>query len=283
VRGQLAVVVAAVAWSTAGLVQRDLTVSPATQVAGRALFAALTLLGLVWLMERGRTMSAFREMGRAELAFAACAAVSSGTFMLALNYASVATVLFMQAVAPLVAALIARVALGEPIAGRTWAAMAIALAGVTLMVGGPDAPGLSGQLLALLVTLSFAVGLVIARHRRDISMAPATCVSQVAVVLVALPFASAQGLDAHSVSLLAFLGTCQIGLGLGLLTVGARLIPAAEVALISLLEVVLGPLWVWLAYGEQPGTSTVVGGTIVLVAVAVQAGGDLVRGGARAP
>jgi drug/metabolite transporter (DMT)-like permease len=283
VRGQLAVAVAALAWSTAGVVQRDLDVTAATQVAGRAFFAAVALLGLVALMERGRTWAAFRSMGRAELAFAACAAVSSGTFMLALNYTTVATVLFMQAIAPLLAALIARVALGERVAGRTWAAMGIALLGVSLMVGGPDAPSLSGQLLAFLVTLSFAAGIVIARHRRDVSMAPATCVSQLAVVAVALPFCAGAGLTLHSVTLLAFLGTCQIGLGLGLLTVGARLIPPAEVALISLLEVVLGPIWVWLAYGEEPGASTIAGGCVVLVAVAVQAGGDLLRGSARAP
>jgi drug/metabolite transporter (DMT)-like permease len=273
---------AALAWSTAGVVQRDLDVSAGTQVAGRSLFAALALLGLVVLLERRRTWTAFRAMGRAELGFVACAAVSSGTFMLALNYTSVATVLFMQAVAPLLAALIARVALGEGIAGRTWAAMAIALGGVTLMVGGPDAPSASGQLLALLVTVSFAGGIVIARHRRDISMAPATCVSQVVVVLAALPFVSVAGASAHDVTLLAFLGICQIGLGLGLLTIGARLIAPAEVALISLLEVVLGPVWVWLAYDEQPGRSTIVGGMVVLVAVAVQAAGDL-RRGARPP
>jgi drug/metabolite transporter (DMT)-like permease len=278
-RGQLAVAVAAVAWSTAGVVQRALDVSVGTQVAGRAIFAAVALLGLVALMERGRMWQAFRRMGRAEVAFAACAAVSSGTFMLALNYTTVATVLFMQAVAPLLAALIARAALGERVAGRTWAAMAIALAGVTLMAGGPDAPSASGQLLAFLVTLSFAGGIVIARHRRDVSMAPATCVSQVAVFAVALPFVETAGLTAHDVSLLAFLGMAQIGVGLGLLTIGARLIPPAEVALISLLEVVLGPLWVWLAYGEQPGASTLVGGLVVLVAVAVQAAGDLRRPG----
>jgi drug/metabolite transporter (DMT)-like permease len=102
------------------------------------------------------------------------------------------------------------------------------------------------------------------------------------VVLAALPFVSVAGASAHDVTLLAFLGICQIGLGLGLLTVGARLIPPAEVALISLLEVVLGPVWVWLAYVEQPGRSTVVGGMVVLVAVAVQAAGDL-RRGARPP
>jgi len=273
-RGQLAVVVAALAWSTAGLLQRGLGVSPATQVAGRAAFAAVALLGLVWLLERGRTWTAFRSMGRAEAGFAVCTAVASGTFMLALNYATVANLIFMQALAPLLAAVIARIALGEPVSRRTWSATAIALGGVALMVGGPSAGSATGHLLALVMTLAFAIAVVIARHRRDISMAPATCVSQLLVLAVAAPFVEAAMLSGHDVWLLALLGVGQIGLGLGLLTIGARLIPAAEVALITLLEVVLAPLWVWLAYDEQPGAATLAGGAIVLLAVAVQARGE---------
>ena len=61
-----------------------------------------------------------------------------------------------------------------------------------------------------------------------------------------------------------------MGLGLAFLTVGARLIPAAEVALITLLEVVLGPLWVWIGYSETPGLATLVGGAVVIVAVLLQ-------------
>jgi drug/metabolite transporter (DMT)-like permease len=64
----------------------------------------------------------------------------------------------------------------------------------------------------------------------------------------------------------------QIGLGLALYTVGARLIPAAQTALIGLLEVVLGPLWVWLAYTEQPGAATLIGGAIVIAGIIVQTG-----------
>ena len=62
--------------------------------------------------------------------------------------------------------------------------------------------------------------------------------------------------DGKDLLLLAALGAGQIGLGLALMTVGARLIPAAQTALIGLLEVVLGPLWVWIAYTEQPSTTT---------------------------
>ena len=88
---------------------------------------------------------------------------------------------------------------------------------------------------------------------------------------VAAPFASPGSVSLQDLGLLVALGVGQIGLGLVLLTIGARLIPAAEVALITLLEIVLGPLWVWLVLSEQPGAATLAGGAIVLGAVALQA------------
>jgi len=150
--------------------------------------------------------------------------------------------------------------------------MTIALAGVGLMVGGPGGhPPVLGEGMALLMSISFAGTLVITRRRRDVSMAPATCLSQVVVLLAAAPFAHPAGTGSRDVLLLAALGVGQIGLGLIFLTIGARLIPAAEVALITLLEIVLGPLWVWLVQSEQPSAATLAGGAIVLGAVALQA------------
>jgi drug/metabolite transporter (DMT)-like permease len=102
-------------------------------------------------------------------------------------------------------------------------------------------------------------------------MAPATCLSQVVVFAAAAPFTQVADAGAKDTVLLATLGICQIGLGFALLTIGARLIPAGEVALITLLEIVLGPLWVWAFLSEQPATATLAGGTIVLAAVLVQA------------
>jgi drug/metabolite transporter (DMT)-like permease len=100
------------------------------------------------------------------------------------------------------------------------------------------------------------------------------CLSQVIVFLVAAPFSHPASASARDVALMVALGVGQIGLGLVFLAIGGRLIPAAEVALITLLEVVLGPLWVWVFLSEQPGTATLVGGAIVLGAVAIQAGAD---------
>jgi drug/metabolite transporter (DMT)-like permease len=273
-RGQVYVALAAVAWSTAGVLQRERSVGAATQVAGRALFAAIALFLFVVFAERGDTLRAFRTMGRAELAVAALTAVASSTFIVALNHTTVANVLFMQALSPIAAALIAWVGLREQVSRRTAVAMVVALAGVGLMVGGPGGAQGLGLALSVVMTLSFALTVVITRHRRDISMAPAICLSQVLVVVVVGPFAQPGSVDARDLGLMVVLGFGQMGLGLAFLTMGARLIPAAEVALITLLEVVLGPLWVWLAYSERPSTTTLLGGAVVLAAVVLQAGGE---------
>jgi len=273
-RGQVYVALAALAWSSAGVLQRELSVSTATQVAGRAVFAALALLAFVAVSERRGVVRSFTSMGRAEVAVAVCTAVASGSFIVALNHTTVANVLFMQAVAPIAAALIAWVGLRESVSRRTAVAMVVALGGVGLMVGGPGAsPGL-GIGLSVVMTLAFALAVVITRHRRDISMAPAICLSQVLVLAVAGPFAHPGTIGAHDFALIVLLGVGQMGLGLAFLTIGARLIPAAEVALITLLEVVLGPLWVWISLSEQPSAATLAGGAVVIAAVVLQAGGE---------
>ena len=269
-RGQIYVALAAVAWSTAGVLQRQLTLDTSTQVLGRAVFAGAALLGFVAIVERGRVLQAFRSVGVAGIAVALCVATASGSFIAALNHTSVARVLFILAVSPVLAALLARLTLGEPVTRRTVLAMALALAGVAVMLGAPGEGSLAGDGLAFVAALAFAVMIVITRWRRDVSMAPATCLSQAILVAAFLPFADPGEIGGDDVGWLAALGIGQIGLGFGLLTVGARLIPAAQVGLITLLEVVLGPLWVWLALDERPSTLTLVGGAIVIVAIVIQ-------------
>jgi drug/metabolite transporter (DMT)-like permease len=281
-RGRTFVALAAVAWSSAGILQRELTVGVGMQAGGRALFAVLGLLGYVAVVERGAVLRAFHAVGRAGLAVAALMAIGSGSFIVALNHASVANILFMQALSPVLAAVFGML-VGEPVSRRTWLAMAVALGGVALMVGGPGRPHALGFGLSILMTTSFAATLVITRHRRDVSMAPATCLSQVLVLLVAAPFAHPGQAGPKDLVLLVSLGVGQIGLGFVFLTIGGRLIPAAEVALITLLEVVLGPLWVWLVLSERPGAATLLGGVVVLGAVAIQARGGVVEQRVPAP
>jgi drug/metabolite transporter (DMT)-like permease len=269
-RGQIYVALAAVAWSTAGVLQRQLTLDTSTQVFGRAAFAGAALLGYVAIVERGQVLRGFRSIGGAGIAVALCVAIASGSFIGALNHASVARVLFILAVAPVLAALLAWATLGEPISRRTALAMVLALCGVAVMLGAPGEASLTGDGLAFVAALAFSVMIVITRWRREVSMAPATCLSQAILVAAFLPFASPGEISGDDLAWLAALGIGQIGLGFALLTVGARLIPAAQVGLITLLEVVLGPVWVWLALDERPGTLTLVGGAIVIAAIVLQ-------------
>jgi drug/metabolite transporter (DMT)-like permease len=269
-RGQLYIAAAAFAWSTAGGLQRELSVDTATQLAGRALFAFVAIALFLALRNGGRTIAVSRSIGLAGLGVAVCTSVASGSFIVALNHSTVANVLFLQAGAPIAAAVLGWIALRERISGRAAFAMAIAVLGVGLMVGGPDTGGVIGIGFSLLMTIAFAVSIVITRHRRDVSMAPAICLSQLLLVLVVGPFADPASVGLRDLILLVLLGVGQMGLGLVLFTVGARLIDASEVALITLLEVVLGPFWAWVAVSETPGRLTILGGAIVTAAVVLQ-------------
>jgi drug/metabolite transporter (DMT)-like permease len=267
--GSAYIALAALTWSLAGILQRQLHISLASQLAGRAAFAVLAIFAFVAVAERGRVLPAFRAIGRPGLAIAALMAASSASFITALNDTSVANVLVIQALVPLVAALLGRV-VGDPVRPRTWAAMGVAVAGFAVMAGAPTRPDLSGTVFSLITVLTFAATIVVARHRADVSMAPATCLSQVLVLGVFAPFAHVGEMGGANLCYLALLGIVQMGLGLVFLSLGARLIPAAEAALITQLENVLGPLWVWLAGIERPPVATVVGGVIVICAVVFQ-------------
>ena len=252
------------------MLQRQLTLDTPTQVFGRAAFAGVALMVYVAVVGRGRVVQAFRSIGVAGLGVALCVATASAGFIAALNQTSVARVLFILALAPVLAALVARVALGEPITRLTVGAMALALAGVGLMLGAPGEGSLAGDGLSFVVALAFAMSIVITRWRHDVSMAPAACLSQAILVAAFLPFADPSQIGAADLGWLASLGIGQIGLGFVLFAAGARLIPAAQAGLIILLETVLGPLWVWLALDERPSALTLVGGAVVIVAIVIQ-------------
>src|SRR4051795_1939459 len=116
-RGRLFVALAAVALSSAGLLQRELTVDVGTQLAGRALFAALGLFAYIAVAERGHVLRAFRAIGRGGIAIVVLLGLSSSAFFIALNHAPVANVLFWQGGA----AAHAPAPRAQPAAGRNWA------------------------------------------------------------------------------------------------------------------------------------------------------------------
>jgi drug/metabolite transporter (DMT)-like permease len=277
-RGQTYALAAALAWSTGGILQRQIAAGAADQIVGRAMFAFLAVLGFVLVGERVGLRAAVRSVASvAGLIVAAGIAAASATFIVALNHTSVAHVLVIQATTPILAGLFAFWALREPLSRGTWIAMALAVAGIALMVGVPRGGNALGELMALLSPLAFAVVIVVARRHRHVSMTPATALAQLLLIVFGLPFVHAGQLHAADVGWLALLGLGQQGFGLVFFTMGARLIPAAAMGLILLLESVLGVVWGWLGTSERPTVATVLGGAIVIGAVALKLREDNAR------
>jgi drug/metabolite transporter (DMT)-like permease len=282
-RGQVYALAAALAWSTGGILQRQVSAGAADQIVGRAVFTLLGLLVFLALRERAALGVSFRSVATpAGLAVAAGIAVAAGTFILALNYTTIAHVLVIQAVTPILAGALALLWIREPLSGRALAAMALAVLGIAVMVGAPHGGDALGELMAFLSPLSFAFVIVIARGHRHVSMAPATAVSQVLLIVCGLPLVHLGQLHGADIGWLALLGLGQQGLGLVLFTMGARLIPAASMGLILILESVLGSVWGWLGTSERPDATTLVGGVVVLCAVVIKLRDDAAREDARA-
>jgi drug/metabolite transporter (DMT)-like permease len=197
-------------------------------------------------------------------------ATASTCFILSLSRTSVANTLILMSVGPWVAGLLGWVLLGERVRARTWLTMGVALGGVVAMVSGSHGTGrLAGDALAIAMAAVFAMATVLVRRHPEIQMTPAASLGAVLAGLAVLPMASPLAATPRDVALLALFGIGQFGAGFLLFTAGARMIPVAETSLIGMLETVLGPLWVWLLLGEEPGARSIAGGLVILAALAL--------------
>jgi len=265
--GLVLVTVSAIAWSTGGFFTRLIPLDAWTMLAWRGVFGALGIAAVMLVMERGRVGAAFRAMRWPGWLFAAVSTVGMICFITSLRNTTVAHVAVIYATVPFVAAALGWLVVGERPSRSAVRASLAALAGVAVMVGLSAEGGWLGDVLAFGMTLTMAVMMVIARRFRDIPVMPAACVSALASGLICWPLGSPGLVSGHEVVVLAAFGLVNSAVGLALFTVGARLLPAMETALIGALDAPLAPLWVWLAFGERPGTNTVIGGVVVFAAV----------------
>lgn len=269
---------AALCWSTGGLIARLVSTGPWTTVFWRSVFCAAFLFAAVAIARRGRLASVVRETGWPGVLMAACFATASTCFIMALARTSVANVLVIQSLSPFITGLGGYFFLGERVRSRTWVAMGVALLGTVVMLWGDAGAGSRfGDLLALGTATAFAGATVIVRWHRTVPMPAAGALAAALGAALASGWADPSSATAGDLALLALFGIGQMGAGLLLFTAGARLIPVAEASLISVLECVLGPLWVWLAVGERPGAFSLVGGAVILSALIVHTAADLVR------
>ena len=269
-RAAVLMVAAAVLWSSAGVVARLLERAQSFEVAfWRSFFAAVAMAGILAWMHRGRAFAVVRAAGWAGALSGLMFAVMFTCFMLAVMSTTVANALVVNSLYPVFAGLLGTVVLGTRLPGYTWAAILVAVGGMVYMFAAGLGAGLSGTLIAFAVPVAAAVNVVtLKKWGREADLIPSVLLGGVLSALVTLPFALPFHANAHDLALLAGLGLFQLALPCTLLVVASRHLPPAEVALLTLLEAVLGPLWAWLGVGETPGAATLVGGGIVLLAIA---------------
>ncbi|MEF9995294.1 MAG: DMT family transporter [Burkholderiaceae bacterium] len=266
-------------WSLAGVVSRHL--SPTLVAEGkfeivfwRSAFAALFVF--VMLARQGFDLRRWlRDAGVPGLVSACCWAGMFTAYMIALAYTSVARVLVLSALGPLATAVLSRLLFSTLIPTRTWLALMVASVGLTWMVAHAGASGarpaghdVTGMLIAALVPLCSAINLVtLQRWGKQFDFVPTVMLGATLSAGFALVCMGGFHANLLDVFLLAVLGVFQLGLPCMLMVLAAQRLSATEVALLGLLETVLGPLWAWLGAGEVPTSATLTGGALVVAAL----------------
>ena len=258
----------------------------------RSLFTGLILAAVLAFHHRGRLFGLWRGAGRAGAASTLLMGASNFAFVGAILNTTVANTLVIIATMPLFGAVLGWLLIGERVRARTGIAIAVAFAGiVVIFVDSLGSGNWIGDLMAMAAALMQAMNLVVLRTAGPRDMSGTVCLSGFASAAILpqaaqtrrrpLPFAAPAAVGAHDLAVLALLGLVVLPLALTLFIAGARTAPAAEVALMALLETVLGPLWAWLGVGEVPTVRALAGGFLVVGAIVANAALALAEGRAR--
>jgi drug/metabolite transporter (DMT)-like permease len=283
--GVLFVFAAGVLWSTVGLGIRLIEDAVVWQILlYRSVSMSLFLYLLIMVRSGESPFVQIRRIGFPAVVagLSLVAAYSGGIY--AIQNTSVANAMLLFATAPFMAAVLGWIVLRERVRAATWVAIAVAIGGIAIMVADKSGSvALKGSLAALGSAFGFAVFTVALRWGRTGEMLPAVFLSGLFAIVITL--AICLGLELSLVlspndgGIAMGMGVFQVGAGLILYTLGSRSLPAAELALLSLAKVLLGPIWVWLFLGETASAYTLIGGTVLLAAIA----GNAVSGKRRKP
>lgn len=277
-RGGVALVLAAaVMWSLMGLAIRALGDAGTWQVLFyRSLGLVPVLFAVIWHRSGGHPVARIRAIGWPGLVGGSGLVLAFAGAIHAIQATTVANAVFLFAAAPLMTAVMARGLLKEPVRPATWAAIALAGVGMFVMVREGLAIGAGwGNLAALLSSAGFAAFTIALRWGRLADMLPAVLIGGVLSAVVAAGVIALSGdgfaLPLRSVALAMLMGAALLGFGMAIYTAGSRVVAAAELGLLSMAEVMLAPLWVWLVLDEGASAGTLLGGAILLAAIALNA------------
>jgi drug/metabolite transporter (DMT)-like permease len=268
-RGVVLVMLAGCFWSLGGLLVRSIDSASDWQILWlRSSTVALMFFTILLLRHRTRVVWALLRVGWPGLIGGLSLAFGFSGFILAITNTTVANAVFILSAAPFPTALLAWLILRERVKRSTWLAMLLALFGVAVMVAdGIHSGTWYGSSMALVAMLGFSGFAVALRAGRNRDMLPTFCIAGLCSALFAAYMSENLQVSLHDTALCIAMGTVQIGAGMYCFTLGSRHVSAVELALLSLTEVILAPIWVWLSIGETPGLLTLSGGVIVLLAI----------------
>jgi len=277
-RAVLLMIVVTLLWSTAGVVSRHLEAARSFEVTfWRSAFNALGLLAALGWMRGTALWGQILRAPRVVWISALCWATMFTAFMVALTLTRVANVLVTMSLGPLLTALFARLFLHHRLPARTWGAIALGSAGIAWMFGHEmDGAGLAGMVAAFAVPLAAATNWTLLQHahhgasaqgEEGADMLLAVLLGAAISAALALPLAWPLQAGAHDLTLLAGLGFFQLALPCLIVVRLTHVLAAPEIALLGLLEVLLGVLWAWLGAGEAPSSAALAGGAMVLAAL----------------
>ena len=280
-RGVVYAVLAGVCLSGAGLVVRQIEAADAWQVLFyRSLSFFFTVVVFIAVRNRGTVIPSFRALRPVDYLASVALAAGFIFYVLSLFNTLVANTVLMLSTGPFMTAVLGLLVLRERVHKRTWAAMAVAIAGVLVMVSGSlGVDDIKGYVYAFLAVLSFSVMVVVLRAAGQRDVIAATALAGLLAALFCVPFVQSYSISGWDILLSCFMGSAQIGLGFILITLASRSVPAAQVPLLALSETALAPIWVWWFVNEVPHALTLLGGCIILLAVIYQGMAVELRGG----
>ncbi|PXX47491.1 EamA domain-containing membrane protein RarD [Undibacterium pigrum] len=264
---------AATLWSIAGVFTRHLEVARDFEVTfWRSFFAAVFIAGVMARQYKWAFIPRLKLLGKIGFLSGCMWATMYSCFMIALTMTTVANTSIMESLSPLFTALLAWLVLHQRIPARTWWAIAAACIGMGWMFFGSisevDERGMIGMFIAFGIPLAASANVIILKKGgHAVDLVPAVFLGGTISALMMLPFAWPFQASLHDIGILAILGFFQLGLPCMLMVRASNSLTAPEIALLSLLEVLLAPIWAWLGAGEVPATASIYGGIVVLVAL----------------
>ena len=270
--GPFLVFLGAVSLSFGGLIVKSFEGSTLWQILFWRSFFFIIVISIFLLISYKKTVfSALYKSGLPGLVGGVILSIGFASYVFAMYETTVANANFIIQTQTLFLAIFGYVFLKEKISKLTFTCIVIAVFGILLMLGGSVSPGqMTGNLVAFIMPISFAILILIVRKFPEVDMIPLQLVAGIFATLIGLAMSPTIIISSNDIFLGFLAGFFQVGFGFIFITIGARSTPSAFVGIIMLTEAVLGPFWAWLFVNENPPISVLIGGSIVITAVVIQ-------------